>query len=83
MSSGERGLLGSNNGRQWVITTNTNAHNYPPENNDTSNSDGRRGGRKCLSESSENDDNQFKTVHPLTTDEISEDTETNLTNDSS
>lgn len=66
-----------------LTTTDTDSHENTPEDDGSSNGHGRRAGCEGLSDGSEDDDDQFKTVHLLTTDDISEETETKLTDDSS
>lgn len=75
--------LRSDNGRKWVVTTNSNTHNDTPEDDDTNDGNGWRGGGESLSQDSDDHDNQLKTVHLLTTDNIGESTESQLTEDSS
>lgn len=73
--------LRGNDGRKRVITTNTNTHNDTPEDDKTDDGDSGRVRRKSLGDGCEDDDHEFETVHLLTTDNIGEVTETNLTND--
>ena len=92
--------LGCDNGRQWVITTDSNTlyslegefpdgkagktyHQNTPEDDQTNDGDGWGRGRERLGERSEDNDDQLKTIHLLTTNHIREITETQLTQDRS
>jgi hypothetical protein len=68
---GIENLLGCDNGRKRVITTNANTHDYTPENDDSNNRDGTRIGGKSLSEGCEDDDHELKAIHLLTANDIS------------
>ena len=74
--------LGGNDRGKWVVTTDTDTHENTPEDDDTDNGDGWRAGSESLGEGCEDDEDQFKTVHALTTDLVSSPTETELTDDS-
>ena len=73
--------LRSNDRRERVVTTDTDTHENTPEDDDTDDGNGRRVRRESLGESCEDDDHEFETVHLLTTDNIGEVTETDLSND--
>jgi len=72
-------LLGSDNGRKRVVTTDTDTHHHTPEDDQTDNRNGRGVGGKSLSEGGEDDEDQLKAVHSLATDDVCEPTETELT----
>lgn len=74
-------LLGSDDTGERVVTTDTDTHEHTPEDEQTNNGDSLGRGRERLSEGSEDDDHELETIHPLTTDNISQDTEPNLTDD--
>lgn len=78
--AGSSELRGNDRGK-WVVTTNTDTHENTPENDDTDDGDGWRSRGESLGEGCENDEDKLKTVHALTTDLVSEPTETELTND--
>src|SRR6478735_2485583 len=75
-------LLGGNNGRKGIITTNTNTHDYTPEDDKTNKRGGRRTGSQGLGKSRKDDDNKLQTIHPLTTDNIGQHTKSKLSNNS-
>jgi hypothetical protein len=81
-TEGELGcnLLGGNDGGKWVITANADTHDNTPEADNTSDGNGAARGGESLSESSEDDDDELKTVHALATDNVGQDTEDNLSN---
>jgi hypothetical protein len=58
-------------------------HKHTPEDDETSDGNSAGWGRESLSESSEDDDDQLKTVHLLSSNNIGEITETELTKNSS
>ena len=66
---------------KWVVTTDTDTHENTPEDDDTDDVDSWRVCGESLGESCEDDDDQFETVHLLTSDNIGEETKTKLTND--
>lgn len=74
-------LLGSDDGRKGVVTTDTNTHQHTPKDEQTDNGHGVRVGRKSLGKSCEDDHDELKTVHLLAADQICENTEANLTDD--
>jgi hypothetical protein len=74
-------VLRCDNTGQWVVSTNTNTHNHTPKYDDSSNRNCRRSSGKSLSECGEDDNHKLEAIHSFTTDNIREDTETNLAND--
>ena len=62
-----------------LTTTDANAHEYTPEDENTNDADCRRVGSEGLSESGEDDQNKFEAVHLLPSNDIGEETETKLT----
>lgn len=76
-------LLGSDNGGQRVITTNANAHNHTPENDETNDVTSGRTRGQSLADCGKDNDDKFETIHLLTTDQVGQHTETKLANNSS
>jgi len=74
--------LGRDDGRKWVITTDTDTHNETPYNEDTDDVNSRGLTRESLAKSGNDDDDELNTIHPLSTDDISQPTEQELTNQS-
>lgn len=56
-------------------------HEYTPEDNEAGDGDGGRWRGKSLSQGCKDDDDQFQSVHLLTTNDICEITEAKLTQD--
>lgn len=77
-----RSEFGCDDGGQWVVTTNSDTHEYAPEDEDPNDVDGRRLCGECLGESGENDDDQFQSIHLLSSHNICEETKSELTNNS-
>ena len=75
------GELGGDDGGQRVVTTDADAHEDTPEDQDTGDGESRRGGGKDLGKRGEDDEDELETVHLLTTDNIGKETKTELTND--
>jgi len=73
-----RSKFGRDDSREWVITTDTDAHDEPPDDENTDDVNGRSVTRKGLSKGSNDDDHEFDTVHLLTADNISKPTEQKL-----
>jgi hypothetical protein len=74
--------LGGDDGGERVVTTDTDAHEYTPEDDQTDDGSSRAGTDKRLCESRNDDEDQLKTIHLLTSDDISKGAETELSNDS-
>lgn len=75
-------LLRCDHGGQRVITTNSDTHDNTPEDQKTSGRDRGRAGRKRLGKGSKDHDDQFKAIHALATNAISEPSEEELTDNS-
>jgi hypothetical protein len=75
-------LLGGNDGRQRIVTTNTDAHDDTPEDDQTNDVAGGRTSRQRLSQSGKDDNNQLQAVHSLSTNNIGQCTKAKLTNNS-
>lgn len=75
----EQNLLGSNNGRKRIITSNTNAHDDTPEDDKTDQRGGGRASSQGLGKGSKDDNDKLQTVHALSTDNISQHTKAELT----
>ena len=78
-----RGELGRDDGRERIIPTDANAHEYAPKDDEPNDGHGWRVGAQSLGESGEDDDDQLESVHPLPTDDVGESTEADLANDCS
>ena len=76
-----RVLLGGNNRRQWVITTDADTHHHTPEDQKTNDRHRWRGSGQGLSQGAEDDEDQLQSVHLLPANEIGKDTEANLSQD--
>lgn len=70
--------LGSNDGRQWVVSTNSHTHDDTPEGHETNKAhgDGLRG--ESLREGGEDDDDKLETVHLFATNDVGEVSESKL-----
>lgn len=62
-----RRKFGGDDGRQWVVTTDTDAHEHTPEDDGADNVDRGRGASESVGEGSDDDEHQLDTIHPLTT----------------
>ena len=71
-------LLGCDDRGQRIVTTNTNAHEDTPEDDETDHGHGGRSSGQRLGKSGEDDEDEFKAVHPLTPDQIRENTKAYL-----
>jgi hypothetical protein len=74
--------LGGDDGRKRVVTTDTDTHEHTPEDDQANDWGSRAGTNERLSESRDNDEDQLKTVHLLTSNDIGKGTETKLSDDS-
>jgi hypothetical protein len=56
-------ILGSNDGRKWVVASDADAHDDSPKDKKTSTADDRAGRRKGTAECRQNDDSKLDTIH--------------------
>jgi len=75
------GKLGSDDGRQGVITTNTDTDNDTPDDKSSGERQSVTVSREGLTKGGDNDNHQLDTVHFLATKTISQVTESNLTHE--
>jgi len=90
--------LRCDNRRQWVVTTDSNTltelalftplnatthHENTPKYDDTSDGNSSRVGRESLSKSREDNDDQFESIHALSSNDVCEVSESQLAEDSS
>lgn len=76
-----RDLLGSDDGGQRVVASDTDAHHDTPEDDQTDHGHGGRGGGQGLRKGGEDDEDQLEPVHLLPPDQIGQNTEADLTDD--